>query len=260
MELSRLSSRLEGKIALVTGIASGIGRACALMFLQHGARVIGCDLDGAGAAATVAQAAANGWSLGSVHPCDLTQPDHVARLVGHVVQEHGRIDVLLNAAAWGAFAPVDQLDFQRDWKRTLAGELDVVFLACQAVWPHMIAGGGGSIINLASANAHVTLIGSPALAHCAGKGGVLAMTRQLAAEGARHGIRANTISPGLVVTGATLPVLEQPGFHDNVMAKSMIKRLGQPEDIAWCATFLASDESSWATAADFCIDGGATRC
>ncbi|MDE2352273.1 MAG: SDR family oxidoreductase, partial [Alphaproteobacteria bacterium] len=106
-------------------------------------------------------------------------------------------------------------------------------------------------------NAYAALTGSPALAHCAGKGGVLAMTRQLAMEGAPHGIRANTISPGLIVTGATAPVLEQPGFKDNVFAKLMLKRLGRPEDIAWCAVFLASDESSWITAADFSVDGGA---
>jgi NAD(P)-dependent dehydrogenase (short-subunit alcohol dehydrogenase family) len=86
------------------------------------------------------------------------------------------------------------------------------------------------------------------------------MTRQLAAEGAPHGIRANSISPGLVVTGATKPVLELPGFLDNVMAKLMIKRLGQPEDIGWLAVYLASNESTWVTAADFSIDGGATRC
>ena len=84
-----------------------------------------------------------------------------------------------------------------------------------------------------------------------------AMTRQLAMEGAPHGIRANTISPGLIVTGATRPVLEQQGFKENVFAKLMLKRLGQPEDIAWCAVFLASDESSWITAADFSVDGGA---
>src|SRR6202012_3092357 len=127
------------------------------------------------------------------------------------------------------------------WKKTLVGELDVVFLACKAVWPYFIKRGGGSIINFASANAYVALPGSPALAHCAGKGGVLAMTRQLAMEGAPHGIRANTISPGLIVTGATRPVLENPGFHENVMNKLMLKRLGQPEDVAWCATYLASD-------------------
>ena len=257
---ARLSSRLEGKVAIVTGIGSGIGRGCALMFARHGARVMTCDLDPNGAEEGLALARAEGLDLESVHPCDLTQPGDVAGLVAKTVERFGGIDILVNAAAWGAFVPIEAMDFERDWRATLRGELDVVFLATQAAWPHLVARGGGSIINIASANAHVTLRGSPALAHCAGKGGVLAMTRQLAAEGAPHGIRANTISPALVVTGATKAVLQQAGFLDNVLAKSMIKRLGQPEDIAWCAVYLASDESTWVTAADFCIDGGATRC
>jgi NAD(P)-dependent dehydrogenase (short-subunit alcohol dehydrogenase family) len=254
------SERLAGKVALVTGIGSGIGRGCALMFARHGARVMSCDIDAANAEAGMALAGAEGLAIESVHPCDLTRPTDVDGLVARTVARFGGIDILVNAAAWGAFVPIESMDFERDWRRTLSGELDVVFLACKAVWPHMIARGGGSIINFASANAHVTLRGSPALAHCAGKGGVLAMTRQLAAEGAPHGIRANTISPALVVTGATRPVLEQPGFLDQVLATSMIKRLGQPEDIGWCAVYLASDESTWVTAADFCVDGGATRC
>ncbi len=256
------SDRLAGKVAVVTGLGSGsgIGRGCAFMFARHGARVMSCDIDAASAAEALALARQEGLAIDSVHPCDLTRPEDVERLIAHAVERYGGIDVLVNAAAWGAFAPIEAMDFERDWRRTLSGELDVVFLACKAAWPHLVRRGGGSIINFASANAHVTLQGSPALAHCAGKGGVLAMTRQLAAEGGPHGIRANTISPALVVTGATRPVLEIPGFVDNVMAKSMIKRLGQPEDIAWCATYLASDESTWVTAADFCIDGGATRC
>ena len=254
------SERLAGKVALVTGLGSGIGQGCALMFARHGAHVMSCDIDAVSAEATLALARAEGLAIDSLHPCDLTCPADVERLVAHTVERHGGIDILVNAAAWGAFAPIESMDYERDWRKTLTGELDVVFLACKAVWPHLIRRGGGSIINFASANAHVTLSGSPALAHCAGKGGVLAMTRQLAAEGGPHGIRANTISPALVVTGATRPVLEKPGFLEAVMTKSMIKRLGQPEDIAWCATYLASDEATWVTAADFCIDGGATRC
>ena len=254
------SDRLAGKVAIVTGLGSGIGRGCAFMFARHGARVMSCDIDAASADEALALAGTEGLPIESVHPCDLTRPEDVDRLIAHTVARYGGIDILVNAAAWGAFAPIEAMDFERDWRRTLSGELDVVFLACKAAWPHLVRRGGGSIINFASANAHVTLNGSPALAHCAGKGGVLAMTRQLAAEGGPHGIRATTISPALVVTGATRPVLESPGFLENVMAKSMIKRLGQPEDIAWCATYLASDESTWVTAADFCIDGGATRC
>jgi NAD(P)-dependent dehydrogenase (short-subunit alcohol dehydrogenase family) len=219
-----------------------------------------CDIDAVAAEEGVAIGRAEGLPIDSVHPCDLTKPADAERVVAATIERYGGIDILVNAAAFGVFAPIQEMDFESGWRRTLSGELDVVFLLCKAVWPHLIARGGGSIINFASANAHVVLRGSPALAHCAGKGGVLAMTRQLALEGAAHSIRANTISPALVVTNATRPNLEKPGFVSTVLAKSMIQRLGQPEDIAWCATYLASDESTWVTAADFCIDGGATRC
>jgi NAD(P)-dependent dehydrogenase (short-subunit alcohol dehydrogenase family) len=252
-----LSNRLAGKVALVTGIGSGIGQGCALMFARHGARVMGCDIDPASAEATLANARAEGLAIESVQPCDLTRPDDVDRLVAATIESYGQLDVLVNAAAFGAFAWIHEMDYWTQWKATLAGELDVVFLACKAAWPHLTRR-GGSIINFASANAYVALEGSPALAHCAGKGGVLAMTRQLAMEGAPHGLRANTISPAMVVTGATKPVLALPGFEANVMKKLMLKRLGTPEDIAWMATFLASDESTWITAADFAVDGGAT--
>jgi len=253
-----LSNRLTGRVALVTGIGSGIGKGCALMFARHGARVMGCDIQAATAEETLRLAQAEQLPIDSFHPCDLTDPADVDRLVAATVERFGGIDILLNAAAFGAFAWIQEMDFITQWKATLAGELDVVFLACKAAWPHFIARGGGSIINFASANAYVALPGSPALAHCAGKGGVLAMTRQLALEGAPHGIRANTISPGMIVTGATLPVLEKPGFKENVMSRMMLKRLGQPEDIAWCATYLASEESSWVTGTDIAVDGGAT--
>jgi NAD(P)-dependent dehydrogenase (short-subunit alcohol dehydrogenase family) len=253
-----LSNRLAGKVALVTGIGSGIGKGCALMFARHGAQVMGCDIQEATAEETLAIASRENLPIASIHPCDLTDPTDVRRLLDATIDRYSGIDILLNAAAFGAFAWIEEMDFVTQWKATLSGELDVVFLACKAAWPHLIKRGGGSIINFASANAYVALPGSPALAHCAGKGGVLAMTRQLALEGARHGIRANTISPGMIVTGATKPVLAKPGFEENIMSRLMLKRLGQPEDVAWCATFLASDESSWVTGADFSVDGGAT--
>lgn len=227
------------------------------MFAKQGATVIGCDINPESAAKTVEEASAQALAIESIAPCDLTDPKAVQALVDHVAATHGGIDILLNAAATAVFKPITDLTYE-DWRLTLTAELDTVFLLCKAAWPQMIARGGGSIINFASANAHLVLEGSPALAHCAGKGGVLAMTRQLALEGAPHNIRANTISPGLIVTDATRPVLEQPGFKENVFRHAMLKRLGQPEDIAWCATFLASDESSWITAADFSVDGGAT--
>jgi len=229
------------------------------MFARQGARVVGCDVDAAGAEATMAMAAEEGISLESLHPCDLTAPGEAERLIGFTVGRCGGVDILLNAAAFGAFAWIEDMDYETQWRATLTGELDIVFLTCKAAWSHLAAGGGGSIINFASVNAHAALEGSAALAHCAGKGGVLAMTRQLALEGAAHGIRANSISPGMIVTGATKPRLDaEPDFVEKVLAKAMIKRFGQPEDIAWCAVYLASDEAGWVTGADFSIDGGAS--
>jgi NAD(P)-dependent dehydrogenase (short-subunit alcohol dehydrogenase family) len=254
----QLSERLRDKVAVVTGTGSGIGQGCAMMFARHGARVLGCDINAAAAEATVEQARAEGLKLESLHPCDLTDEPQVRLLMARAAERYGGIDTLVNAGAFGAFGFIEQLDFQRDWKRTLSGELDVVFLGCQAAWPYLKARGGGSIVNFASANAHVAHPVAGALAHCAGKGGVMAMTRQLAAEGGPHNIRANSISPAMVVTGATRAELEKPGYKQGILAKLMIKRLGQPEDIAWFATYLVSDEAGWVTGADFRIDGGAT--
>jgi len=251
--------RLAGKVAVVTGIAAGIGRGIALMFAQQGATVVGCDIDATGAQATVDAAAALGLVIHSLHPLDLTQPAQVCRLMDHAVERHGGIDILVNAAAFGVFEWLEQMDYESQWRRTLTGEVDIVFLACQAAWPHLKVRGGGGVINFASANARMALPLSPALAHCAGKGAVLAMSRQLAMEGGPHGIRVNTISPALVVTAATSdPLANIPGFEAQVLEKFMVKRLGQPEDIAWLAVYLASDESTWVTAADFNIDAGAT--
>ena len=134
-----------------------------------------------------------------------------------------------------------------------------MFLATHEAWTHLKASGAASVINFASANARHALEGSAALAHCAGKGGVLAMTRQLAMEGAPHNIRANTISPGFILTEATRRHMQaEPALRDKVLEKNMIKRLGEPEDVAFCATWLASDEARYVTGGDFALDAGAT--
>lgn len=253
------SERLAGKAALVTGAGSGIGRGIALMFARHGARVLASDLNAASNAETLQLAKAEGLTLAGEAPVDLTQPRDVGRMIGSAVREFSRLDVLVNAGAWGAFQWIEDMDYDAHWRRTIASELDSVFLVSKAAWPHLKTSGAASIINIASANSFAALEGSPALAHTAGKGGVLAMTRQLAMEGAPHGIRANSICPGMTVTSATQPVLDNvPAVRESAKRKTMLGRFGQPEDIAWCAVYLASDEASWVTGADFSIDGGAT--
>ncbi len=235
-----MADRLKNRVAVVTGAANGIGQGIARIFRAEGATVIGVDLSGAD------------------EDCDLTDEAQTQALFARIGEAHGRIDVLVNAAAFAVFAWIEDLSYA-DWKKTLIGELDIVYLATRAAWPWLKAGGTASVINFASANARHALEGSPALAHCAGKGGVLAMTRQLAMEGAPHGIRANTIAPGFIKTAATARHLAaDPGFEQQVLAKNMLKRLGEPEDIAWAACWLASEEARYVTGADIAIDAGAT--
>lgn len=235
-----MADRLKNRVAVVTGAANGIGQGIARIFRAEGATVIGVDLSGADEA------------------CDLADEAQTQALFAGIGAAHGRIDVLVNAAAFAVFAWIEDLSYA-DWKKTLIGELDIVYLAARAAWPWLKVGGTASVINFASANARHALEGSPALAHCAGKGGVLAMTRQLAMEGAPHGIRANTIAPGFIRTAATARHLAaDPGFEQQVLAKNMLKRLGEPEDIAWAACWLASEEARYVTGADIAIDAGAT--
>lgn len=229
-----------------------------MMFARHGAAVIGCDIDRDAAAETQSLGQAEGLDIAIIAPCDLTNSADVEKLMAEAVRRHDRLDILVNAAAMATFAWIEDLSLDA-WRHTLVGELDIVFLATKAAWPLLKKSGSASVVNFASANAYHALEGSPALAHCAGKGGVLAMTRQLAMEGAPHGIRANTISPGFIKTAATAAHLAaDPAFEAKVLAKNMLKRLGEPEDIAYCATWLASDEARYVTGADISVDAGAT--
>jgi NAD(P)-dependent dehydrogenase (short-subunit alcohol dehydrogenase family) len=243
-----MMARLAGKRALITGAGGGIGRGCAEEFAKHGAQVMAVDLN-AGALADLPEGI-------HTHAADLMTQAGAEGAVAAAIKAMGGIDCLVNAAAVADFLWIEEMELHH-WQRTLSGELDTVFLMCKAAWPHLKTSGRAAIVNFASANAYVALKGSPALAHCAGKGGVLAMTRQLAMEGRGHGIRANSIAPGMIVTPATAPVLEKPEVLAAVHEKLMVDRLGQPEDIALGAVYLCSDEAGYVTGTDLSIDGGA---
>lgn len=248
-------NRLSGKKAIVTGAGRGIGRKIAMMMAQQGAEVLAVDIN-KDALGTLKNHAQSDDLKIDIITADLTDPDSVKSMAGDAMSQLGDVQILVNSAAIVKFNWIESLTFS-DWKTTLAGEIDTVFLVTQAVWP-MLKSKGGSIINFSSANAHMALDTSPALAHCAGKGAVLSMTRQLAMEGGLHDIRANSIAPGFILTEETERHLDNPEMMKAVKSKMMIDNLGQTEDVGWLAIYLASDESRYVTAADFSIDGGAT--
>jgi NAD(P)-dependent dehydrogenase (short-subunit alcohol dehydrogenase family) len=193
----------------------------------------------------------------SLHPCDMSVRSDVDHLMDFAIERYGRIDVLYNNASMAYFGWLPDMTYEM-WSKTLREELDVVFHGCQAVFPHLIKAGGGSIINVGSTSGKIGYEVLPGLAHTAAKGGVIAMTKQIAMEGGKHGIRCNTISPGLVLTNQTREFINMPEWFAPMKAKLMLGRVGLPEDIAPLALYLASDESTWVTGADFAIDGGTT--
>jgi NAD(P)-dependent dehydrogenase (short-subunit alcohol dehydrogenase family) len=255
---SDTSQRLKGKIVLITGTGSGIGKCSALLFARQGAKVFGSDINLETAQATAAEAEGAGFPLAGVTKVDIGREAEIRKWVADSGESAGGIDILVNVAAgvrWGWIEDVTLADF----RYTVQMVADIIFVACQAVWPEMKRRGGGSIINISSANAHQALRGSPALSYVAGKGAVASMTRQLAMEGAPYGIRANSIAPGLIVSAGTREVIADPERAEQLRQGHMLTRLGNPPDIAWAALYLASDESSWVTASDLRVDGGATQ-
>ncbi len=269
--------RLDGKVAIITGTAGGQGRAAASLFAREGAKVVGCDVgpgyyedaEVAGVSEryrkwtakdqkeTVELVKAEGGEMVSMQPCDLTKPEDADALIQLALDTHGKIDILYNNAAKGEFAWFEDMSHEQFWA-CMRQELDTVFLPTKAVWPHMVAQKSGSIINTASMSALKVFPALPCVAHMTVKAAVKGFTRHVAYEGSLHGIRVNSIAPGLIASPSTGPYLDQTEWTDEMLAGHIIKRLGTPEDIAYCALYLASDESSWVTGANYAVDGGAT--
>jgi meso-butanediol dehydrogenase / (S,S)-butanediol dehydrogenase / diacetyl reductase len=248
--------RLDGKITLITGTAGGMGRATALLFAREGAVVVGCDLNAAGSEETVELVRAAGGEMTATAPVDLSTEDGARGWIDDAAALHGDFDVLFNNASnarVGDFADLDP----ETWHYVIRNELDLVYLASMAAWPHLIARGGGTIINTASLAAIRGARFQQQAAHGAAKGGVLAFTYHLAAAGAEHRIRANAILPGMIRTPSTEHLFEDPNHpvHE-LVASNPLGRVGHPEDVANVALFLASDESAYVNATGITVDGG----
>jgi NAD(P)-dependent dehydrogenase (short-subunit alcohol dehydrogenase family) len=244
--------RLEGRIALVTGSGSGIGRATARVLAEEGAHVYVTDVDGA-AAETVAAELVKAALAATAFTADVSLGQAVTAMFRAVEKAHGRLDVLINNAGLNVGGDFRHLS-DADWARIREVNLDGVVRVARDGFPLLKASGRGSLINVASIMAHRGL--RPLAAYSATKGAVTALTRGLAVEYAPFGIRVNALCPGFVHTPLTARALRNPAIEKALVESTALKRLGQPEEIAKAALFLASDEASYVTGAELAVDGG----
>jgi NAD(P)-dependent dehydrogenase (short-subunit alcohol dehydrogenase family) len=249
-----MPGRLSGKVCVITGTGGSMGRATAMTFAREGASVVGCDVAVEPAKETVEMVEAAAGAMVSRHPCHLADPAECAALVDLAVRTFGRIDVLFNLAARSHFAWLEDVT-DDDWDAARRDEVDLVLYLTRAAWPHLRAS-HGAVLNMASLNGSLSFKLLPSLAHTTNKAAIIGMTRQLAMEGGAHGIRVNSISPGLIQSGATRGELEDDGFGRAMRERTVLGRLGDPEDVANVALLLASNDSAYVTGVDIIVDGG----
>ena len=241
-----MTGRIEGKVALVTGAASGIGAACVRRFLDEGAQVAGIDV-----------------AVPDAHPCDafvavdVRDADAVNTAVAGIVSQLERVDVLVNAAGVSSFGTADTID-EAEWSRVVDINLKGSFFVAKHVLAQMMKQRSGSIIHLASVEGLEGM--SNSLPYNASKGGVVLMTKSMAIDYGSQGIRVNCLCPGLIETPLTamLKAPELKFIQDQMKSWHVLDRLGKPEEVAACALFLASDDASFVTGHALVVDGGWT--
>ena len=244
--------RLDGKVALVTGAASGIGNAVAQLFAEEGARVFLADMNGPGAESAAAALVENGLSATPI-TADVSRGQDVTQMFRAIQADGGRLDVVANNAGINVRSDFRHLS-DADWVRIREVNLDGVIRIARDSFPLLQASGRGSLINIASVLAHR---GMRQLAgYSATKGAVAALTRALAVEYAPFNIRVNTLSPGFIETALTERVLRQPAIKKALVDQTPMRRLGEAREIAQAALFFASDDASYVTGAELAVDGG----
>lgn len=248
--------RLEGKVAIITGAASGIGLSTAQLFASEGARLVMADIDRDGIGSAVEGIRSAGGTAEAI-AVDVGEPDDVERMVSLAVETFGRLDILHNNA--GGSTPRDgsatEVDLGEFW-RAIRVDLFGSFLGCRFAIPRMIESGGGSVINMVS---NVALIGVPGMdCYTAAKGGVAALTRSLAATYAKDGVRVNAIAPSVTLSPRVRQRLEGKSASVQALAQRNLLGFAEPQDIARAALFLASDDSRMSTGAILLAESGST--
>ncbi|HEX8969287.1 MAG TPA: SDR family NAD(P)-dependent oxidoreductase [Chloroflexota bacterium] len=247
--------RLNGKVAIVTGGASGIGRAAAKLMAAEGAAVCVGDIDQRGGQAVIAEIERDGGVGLFVH-ADVSRAVDAEHLVSAGVERFGALHILHNNAYWARSGRTVLTLDEADWDRTIDVCLKSMFLMSRYAIPRMIEAGGGSIVNMASAVALMGSRSSPA--YVAAKGAIVSFTKALAIDFGKQGIRANCIAPGSIATAANAERGRDPAWSQFVLDHSLLARTGAPQDIAYAVVYLASDESAYITGTTLVVDGGAT--
>ncbi len=249
-----MAGQFEGKVALVTGAGSGIGRATSLAFVREGARVVVSDINAEGGEETVSMIRDSGGEATFIH-ANVTRADQVEAMVAKTVEAYGRLDAAFNNAGIATVSRVPIHEYQEDeWDRIVDIDLKGVWLCMKYEIPHMLRQGSGAIVNTSSIAGLVAMPGRSA--YVASKHGVIGLTKTAALEYAKQGIRVNAVSPGYIRTPMVEPVIaSNPDLEKQIVANQPIGRLGTPEEVAEAVLWLSSDAASFVTGHTMAIDG-----